>query len=731
MEHTPLLKNGLSSLDCFVLYISCAVHDFQHPGVNNSFLCNSRAPLALRYNDRSVLESFHISGAFRMMQSLPQCNILGGFAFGEYSKIRKTLIDLVLATDLAVHFELMGAFKRKIATVDLAASEEDRLMIMQIILKCGDLSHPARSRRLHLKWSELVTEEFFLQGDREKVLSLPPSMFMDRHTTNLAQSQIGFITFLVYPMFQAYSAFSARDYWSRRVEENLEWWHEVARVEAEEKKRDAERLERGIDPEQDAIPEGDSEGANGGVAGSEPNSGSVDTSATSSHVASRRASLDSAAGSKSASNSASASRAPSSTNSPTNAQSAAAAAASSSDTAVAPKRASFPQRLKVRPPSDGAADADTTLASAVEPSPRSNKIVVMPFVASPTNADSPTALSAPPTGKRNRRHRSRRSATVSSVSDSLALLSETAQVAALSAAGASATEAKEHQEEEQAEAAAAQQAAAVNTPTTGASAHTLLALLPSHKRKSVMKGVAPPASPLVLHRNASRNSDVDSVSSPSSAGVRSLGVALSERRALSLSVGSSGSTGGGMGSLLSPLHAGSAPGSNRGSMPLSLLSPPSPAMLASAPGSARSSMNPPPVMTASTSDGSTTNNLFERAFANAHAQQQNVAAAASGGGVGGDAVANEDDVAVPLSHSQELEASHGSVYLEVRELASLTGPALDAASLTAPPPAISPSTAGSGVPAFSKKAHALLNATPRPKEATPTGPTSVNSNNKK
>ena len=33
VEHTPLLRAGLSQLDCFVLYISCAVHDFQHPGV--------------------------------------------------------------------------------------------------------------------------------------------------------------------------------------------------------------------------------------------------------------------------------------------------------------------------------------------------------------------------------------------------------------------------------------------------------------------------------------------------------------------------------------------------------------------------------------------------------------------------------------------------------------------------------------------------------------------------
>jgi hypothetical protein len=75
VAHTPMLRSGLSPLHVFVLYLSAAVHDVQHPGLNNAFLVNARTPLAMRYNDRSVLESFHNSSAFRLMAANPAANV--------------------------------------------------------------------------------------------------------------------------------------------------------------------------------------------------------------------------------------------------------------------------------------------------------------------------------------------------------------------------------------------------------------------------------------------------------------------------------------------------------------------------------------------------------------------------------------------------------------------------------------------------------------------------------
>ena len=50
------------------------------------------------------------------------------------------------------------------------------------------------------KWSLLIQEEFFAQGDKERSLGLPVSKMMDRETVDLATLQMGFIEFVIRPL---------------------------------------------------------------------------------------------------------------------------------------------------------------------------------------------------------------------------------------------------------------------------------------------------------------------------------------------------------------------------------------------------------------------------------------------------------------------------------------------------------------------------------------------------
>lgn len=73
----------LTPLELSYAYIGAACHDYEHPGVNNAFLVNSRAKLAIIYNDKSPLENHHISSTFFVLKE-EKYNILENFSKDEY-----------------------------------------------------------------------------------------------------------------------------------------------------------------------------------------------------------------------------------------------------------------------------------------------------------------------------------------------------------------------------------------------------------------------------------------------------------------------------------------------------------------------------------------------------------------------------------------------------------------------------------------------------------------------
>ena len=75
----------------------------------------------------------------------------------------------------------------------------DKSKALQLVLHSCDISHPAKPWDLHYRFTLGVLEEFFQQGDREQELGLPFSPLCDRQTTVIAQSQVGFIDFIVEP----------------------------------------------------------------------------------------------------------------------------------------------------------------------------------------------------------------------------------------------------------------------------------------------------------------------------------------------------------------------------------------------------------------------------------------------------------------------------------------------------------------------------------------------------
>lgn len=202
LVHGGMLQ-WMSPLELFACVFSCIVHDFKHPGVNNNFLVLTQDALALRYNDKSILENYHLAQAFLLLRD-EKVNILEGLQGPQLAEFRSLCISLVLVTDMAEHFNFVNFVKQKLESgggMDYT-NVEDRRLAMKLVLKSADISNPAKPLPLVKIWTVRVMEEFFNQGDLEREKGMAISPLCDRTTVSLPDSQTGFIKFVVFPLFE-------------------------------------------------------------------------------------------------------------------------------------------------------------------------------------------------------------------------------------------------------------------------------------------------------------------------------------------------------------------------------------------------------------------------------------------------------------------------------------------------------------------------------------------------
>eukprot|EP01123_Difflugia_compressa_P010396 TRINITY_DN3796_c0_g2_i1.p1 TRINITY_DN3796_c0_g2~~TRINITY_DN3796_c0_g2_i1.p1 ORF type:complete len:327 (+),score=27.59 TRINITY_DN3796_c0_g2_i1:95-982(+) len=192
----------LSLLEVLALMLSGLLHDVDHPGLNNTFQILTSSELAIIYNDQSVLENHHSATAFRLLN---RYNITSNLSKDDKTRLRKLMIDMILATDLAKHIKSVSEFQTFLEsnlTLD-RDKEEHRLVISRMLLKCADLCNPAKPFRIAKYWAEMIQEEFFMQGEQEFAIGLPRSPFMERGDSSLPQMQVNFATYIVIPLYQA------------------------------------------------------------------------------------------------------------------------------------------------------------------------------------------------------------------------------------------------------------------------------------------------------------------------------------------------------------------------------------------------------------------------------------------------------------------------------------------------------------------------------------------------
>ncbi|KAJ0070487.1 hypothetical protein NL108_011691, partial [Boleophthalmus pectinirostris] len=195
MLHTGLM-HWLSELEILAMVFAAAIHDFEHTGTTNNFHIHTRSEVAILYNDRSVLENHHVSAAYRLMAD-EEMNILINLNKDDWRELRALVIEMVMSTDMSCHFQQIKTMRNSVSQTPSL----DKVKVLSLVLHAADISHPARAWPLHYRWTHNLMEEFFRQGDKEMQLGLPFSPLCDRKATMIAQSQIGFIDFIVEPTF--------------------------------------------------------------------------------------------------------------------------------------------------------------------------------------------------------------------------------------------------------------------------------------------------------------------------------------------------------------------------------------------------------------------------------------------------------------------------------------------------------------------------------------------------
>ena len=210
-------KMKLKDLDLFAMLVAALCHDYKHPGTNNIFQINTRSKYALRYNDTSVLEMYHIAQTFKELKH-DEYNIFKKFSPEEYRICRRRMIDGVLATDMANHQKVLSGAKTLAETFNIKKGKnfenvfneqkDNKSMVklfdtqqtmLNMIIHTADISNPGKPDKISAEWTKRVYGEFFIQGDMEKKLNITVSMFCDRETTNINKAMIGFISFVVGP----------------------------------------------------------------------------------------------------------------------------------------------------------------------------------------------------------------------------------------------------------------------------------------------------------------------------------------------------------------------------------------------------------------------------------------------------------------------------------------------------------------------------------------------------
>ncbi|XP_014256079.1 cGMP-specific 3',5'-cyclic phosphodiesterase [Cimex lectularius] len=206
MLKTGKMERFMTDLEILGLLVACLCHDLDHRGTNNAFQTKTESPLAILYTT-STMEHHHFDQCVMILNSEGN-NIFQALSPEDYRTVMKVVEHSILSTDLAMYFKKKNSFLQLIDEGEFDWQSEGKKELLCGMMMTGcDVGAIAKPWEVQHKVAKLVADEFFDQGDLEKLqLNTQPVAMMDRERKDeLPQMQVGFIDVICLPLYKVLS----------------------------------------------------------------------------------------------------------------------------------------------------------------------------------------------------------------------------------------------------------------------------------------------------------------------------------------------------------------------------------------------------------------------------------------------------------------------------------------------------------------------------------------------
>eukprot|EP00890_Picochlorum_soloecismus_P003868 jgi/Picsp_1/4482/NSC_06703-R1_3 5 -cyclic nucleotide phosphodiesterase family protein len=182
-----------------------------------------------------ICKSYNNKNPYHNFYHYKEADVFENLDHDSWIQVRKLIIEAIMHTDMIHHFPMMSKLEvmiqlhadndQEIKKSCFGQSQEDRLLLLSMILHAADISNPVRPINIASKWANMVTREFFAQGDLEKSKGYPVSPMCDRQGTFLPETQVKFIEFIVAPYYNLMEKiFPEFACLTQRIEQNKQYW---------------------------------------------------------------------------------------------------------------------------------------------------------------------------------------------------------------------------------------------------------------------------------------------------------------------------------------------------------------------------------------------------------------------------------------------------------------------------------------------------------------------------